>query len=122
MSSSIAVTEAATRLGTPQHYRWLRGVVCGVLILNLADAVLTLFWVWAGVAREANALLADWVVRAPLGFVAVKLGLVSLGTWLLWQRRDRPLAVVGIFTAFVVYYAILVVHADYVGVLLALSR
>lgn len=110
-----------THLGSPQHYRWLHWIVCTVLVLNLIDAVLTLFWVWAGVAIEANDLMAQWVIRAPVVFVAIKLSLVSLGTWVLWQRRDRAFAVVGIFAVFLVYYWILAVHLDYIGVLISLD-
>jgi len=110
--------EPDLRIGTRQHYRWLHGVVCGVLVLNLCDAVFTLFWVWSGVATEANELMADWITASPVGFVVIKLGLVSLGTWTLWYRRHHPLAVVGIFAAFVVYYWILAIHADFIGILL----
>jgi len=106
------------RIGTQQHYAWLHGIVSSVLILNLVDAILTLFWVWMGVATEANDLLASFVDHHPVAFVAIKLGLVSMGTWLLWSHRSRPLAVLGIFAAFMAYYWILAIHADYVGILL----
>jgi len=107
-----------SHIGSAEHYRWLHWVVCAVLVLNLLDAMLTLFWVWAGVAKEANELMAEWVVRSPLIFVSAKIGLVSLGTWILWRRRDHASAVIGIFGVFLVYYWILAIHFDYIGILL----
>jgi hypothetical protein len=72
-----------------------------VLVINLIDAVLTLFWVGAGFAEEANPLLADLVKEHPVGFAVAKLGLVGLSSLLMWRLRHRPLAVVGIFCTFV---------------------
>lgn len=101
------------RIGTPEHFRWLEGLVKSLLVLNLLDAVFTLFWVRAGLAREANELMSDLVTEHAVTFVAVKLGLVSLGSWLLWRWRENAAAVIGIFAAFLVYYLILLYHLQY---------
>lgn len=106
------------RIGTAQHYRWLHGIVCVVLVLNLVDAIFTLLWVGAGLAREANPLLTHLVREYPLGFAMAKLGLVGLGSLLLWRLRHRPLAVVSIFCSFVVYYLVLLHHLSFLGVIL----
>lgn len=108
------------RIGTQQQFRWLEGIVKAVLVMNLLDAILTLFWVRAGLAREANTLLDELVSDDALLFVAVKLSLVGMGSWLLWRRRSSPVAVVAIFVAFVAYYAILVQHVSYASGLLGL--
>ncbi len=100
-------------VGTAEHFGWLLGIVKAVLVLNLLDALLTLFWVRAGLAREANPLVAQLVNEHAVGFVLVKLGLVGLGSWVLWRRRDRPVAVIGIVTAFLTYYFILLYHLQY---------
>lgn len=100
-------------VGTPQHFRWLHGIVKTVLVLNLLDAIFTLVWVRLGLAREANALIRDLVDHHAVAFVLAKLGLVSLGSWLLWTRRDHPGAVIGIFAAFLAYYAVLLIHLSY---------
>jgi len=105
-------------MGTGEHFRWLRGVVVCVLLLNLADAVFTILWVHAGLAREANTLMDELVSEHEVLFVVVKLGLVSLGSWLLWHWRDRPAAVVGLFLAFLVYYGLLLWHVAYGSLLL----
>jgi hypothetical protein len=107
-------------IGTPQQFRWLYGIVQCVLVLNLIDAVLTLLWVHAGLAVEANTLVDELVNEHALLFVLVKLGLVGMGSWLLWRRRESPLAVVGIFVAFVTYYLILLYHVDYASGLIGL--
>jgi hypothetical protein len=105
-------------VGTPEHFRWLNGIVKMVLVLNLLDAVLTLVWVRSGLALEANPLIDELVDDHALAFILVKLGLVGLGSWLLWQRRRRPIAVIGIFAAFMAYYLVLLYHVHYAANLL----
>lgn len=97
-------------VGTQQHFRWLLGLVKVVLLLNLLDAIFTLFWVEAGLAVEANVLLQTAVEEHPVAFVMIKISLVSLGSLLLWKRRQHALAVVGLFVIFLVYYYLLLYH------------
>ena len=103
------------RVGDTRRLRLIRGLVAGLLVLNLLDALFTLFWVHAGYAREANALLRDLVQLHPVRFVLVKLGLVGLGSILLWRYRRRPTAVVGIFVVFLVYYFLLLHHLRFLS-------
>jgi len=100
-------------VGTPQHYDWLHAIVKTLLVLNLLDAIFTLVWVRSGLALEANPLIDQLVTEQPLLFFGVKLGLVGMGSWLLWSRRDRPIAVVAIFVAFLAYYCVLLYHLQY---------
>ena len=100
-------------VGTPEQFRWLHGVVKAVLVLNLLDTLFTLVWVRSGLAVEANTLIDELVNEHALGFVAVKTTLVGLGSWLLWQRRKRPSAVIAIFTAFLAYYLVVLYHVQY---------
>jgi uncharacterized protein DUF5658 len=104
-------------VGTPEHFRWLHGIVKTVLVLNLLDALFTLVWVRFGYAREANLMIDRLVENHALAFVAVKLGLVGMGSWLLWQRRNHATAVVAIFVAFVAYYLVLLYHVQYAATL-----
>lgn len=101
------------RVGSPEQFVWLGWIVRAVLVLNLLDAIFTLFWVRAGLATEANTLMEELVNEHEVGFIAVKLGLVGLGSLLLWRRRRRPIAVIGIFTAFLAYYLVLLYHLNY---------
>lgn len=114
-----AVINLDPLIGTPQHYGWLQGIVKAVVVLNLLDAIFTLWWVRLGLAEEANALLRDLVSERPLAFVLVKLGLVSLGAIFLWLRRQRAFAVIAIFAAFFIYYLVLLHHLSYSTVFLA---
>jgi hypothetical protein len=118
MSSTTARSRRSLSVGTQEHFRWLEGIVKVTLVLNLLDALFTLAWVWAGLAREANPLLDELVHGHPIAFVAAKLGLVGLGSLLLWRLRHRPLAVIAMFVAFLAYYALLLVHVDYLSSLI----
>ena len=113
-----AATRTPLAIGTPQHFRWLEGIVRAVLLLNLADALFTLLWIRGGLAAEANPLLFELAHRQPASFVAAKLTLVGLGSWLLWRQRHRPLAVIAIFVAFLAYYALLLAHVGFLGAVL----
>ena len=115
MTTAEDVGAEASRIGTAEHFRWLDMIVRVVLVLNLLDAAFTLFWVNAGLAREANPLMNELVVDHPLLFVGAKLGLVSMGSWLLWTHRTKALAVVSIFLSFLVYYLILLYHLDFLA-------
>ena len=108
-----APTAAAAHIGTVEHYRWLHGIVKALLVLNLFDALFTLYWVRSGHATEANQLLAGLVEEHAVLFVLVKTTLVCGGSWLLWLKRDRAFAVVSIFVVFLAYYGVLLMHLSY---------
>jgi hypothetical protein len=106
------------RVGTPKHFRWLEGIVKAVLVMNLFDAVMTLWWVSSGLATEANPFLEQIVREHGFLFVVSKISLVILGTTLLWRYRTRPLAVLGIFAAFLVYYEVFLIHLSFASLLI----
>ncbi|MEE9132938.1 MAG: DUF5658 family protein [Gemmatimonadota bacterium] len=111
--AQVLIRGEPLRIGTPQQYQWLNGIVKGVIWLNLLDALFTLWWVRAGMAVEANQLLRDLAHENALAFVLAKLGLVSLGSLFLWRYRRHPLAVVAIFGAFLIYYLVLLHHLQF---------
>jgi hypothetical protein len=104
-------------IGTPEQFGWLDGVVKTVLVLNLLDALFTLVWVRFGFAREENLMIDRLVEGHAIAFVSVKLGLVGMGSWLLWYRRHHATAVVAIFIAFLTYYLVLLYHVQYAAAL-----
>lgn len=106
----LADAQAPAWIGSRAQFRWLYGIACAVVVLNLADTVLTLGWLAAGRATEANPILRELVEQRPLAFACVKSALVSLGLLLLWRLRTRPLAVVALFVAFLVYFGLLLFH------------
>jgi hypothetical protein len=90
--------------------RWIQWVLGAVLVLNLLDAMFTLFAVKSGLAAEANPLMDELLTASPLRFMIVKLALVSMGIWVLWQFRERRSAVIGSLGAVSIYGLILVHH------------
>jgi len=106
-------TQPTSSLGTEQHFRLLRVFVIAIIVLNIFDAIFTLFWVNAGMAREANVLLRHLVHNYPVLFVIVKFTLVLAGTYILWKYRDNKYAVFGMFGVFLIYYALLLHHLSY---------
>jgi len=110
------------KVSTPQQDLWLKGIVAGIVVLNVLDGILTLLWVYTGRAIETNPLLSELVNAHPLAFMLAKLALVTLGLVLLWRLRQHPVAVITIFLAFLVYYLLLLYHlrAMNLGVLHAL--
>jgi Domain of unknown function (DUF5658) len=119
MSPVPSSPRRTSRIGTPQHFGWLEGLVKALLVLNLLDAIFTLFWINAGLASEANALMRDLVNHHPVIFVTVKLALVALGSYLLWARRESPSAIIAIFAMFFVYYLVLLHHLRYSSLFLS---
>jgi hypothetical protein len=103
---------ATRRIGTLEHFQWLERIVAAILVLNIIDAIFTIYWVSSRQAREANPFMAPLIEAHPVLFVGIKCGLVFGGTWLLWRNRKRKLAVVSIFTAFLVYYFVLLYHLN----------
>lgn len=82
--------------------------LAAVVVLSLLDAVATVAWVSAGLATEANPILAPLLHASPLLFVLAKTAVVSLGactlSYLAWQR---PRTVVVASVALALAYTIL---------------
>lgn len=93
-----------------EHFRWLHTIIVLVLVLNLADLVLTIIWLETGTAVEANPIMNAFYGISPVVFAACKITLVSVGSYFLWTRRHHPLSVIALFVAFFVYYLIFVTH------------
>jgi hypothetical protein len=85
-------------------------VASTLLILNLLDGIFTLAAVHAGVASEANPLMAAPLSWGSLYFILIKTTLVSAGVLLLWRRQNRPLAVAGLYAATALYAGVLAYH------------
>ena len=99
-------------IGTREHYRWLRGMVIALVMLNAIDGVLTIVWIETGRFTEANPLMDLLLTNDPVLFISVKMLLVCLGIVLLWRCRDSGLAVISIFFCFTAYCYVLTFHFD----------
>lgn len=102
-------TNAKSWIGSEKQFKLLHLMLKATIIMNMLDGIFTLYWVYSGLATEANPLLAE-VVYHPLVFLGIKWSLVGLGSLLLWKRHKTPLAVVGIGLMFTLYYAIIAYH------------
>ncbi len=100
----------ARAIGTEKHFIWLKWIVGALLVLNLCDGALTIYWVWAGLAVEANPVMNELITRSPVLFIVGKLSLVFLGSYLLWRRRNHAMSVIAIFFVFMIYYFVLLYH------------
>ena len=103
------------KVGKPHQFQWLMGIIVAVFLMNIADGLLTLYWILTGRAVEANPLMAALIEIDPALFMAVKMALVVMGPALLWRFRFRASAVLGMFLVFFVYYGILIYHLGALG-------
>ncbi len=108
----------AERQLTDSKVSYLHRVAKSLVILNLLDAVFTLYWIRVGLAEEANAFMRDLVVNNALGFVLAKIALVSLGVVLLWRCRKHPFAAPALTGCCVLYFLVLLHHLRFSGMLL----
>lgn len=80
-------------------------------VLNIADLLLTRYAIWLGFARESNGVMDYFFRSGAVPTVVFKIGIVTVGTLLLWRlRRYRAALLAGalltaIFAAVVVYQA-----------------
>jgi hypothetical protein len=89
--------------------------VSAIVILNALDAVFTVAWVEAGLAVEANPLMAVVIAISPVLFVVAKVALVNGGTFVLWRLRSHVGARAGAAFCASVYYGLLLFHLQYAG-------
>lgn len=105
-------------IGTREHYRWLRGIVNALVLLNAIDGVLTIVWIETGHFIETNPLMDLLLSTNPVLFISVKMLLVCLGIVLLWRCRDSGFAVISIFFCFTAYCYVLTFHFNALNILL----
>jgi len=80
--------------------------------LNVADLLLTRYALWLGFAKEANGVMDYFFRSGTVPSTAFKIGVVTVGTLLLWRLRRHRAALVasigltGVFAAVVVYQAL----------------
>lgn len=87
----------------------LRPVIL-LFLLNLFDAVLTLFWVRNGLAPEGNHLMARLLDMGDFPFLAVKLTVGALTAFVLWYWSNFRLAKIGLVLTLTLYTGLMGVH------------
>jgi hypothetical protein len=97
---------------------WAYWAAALILLFNLIDGLMTLAVVDAGVATEANPLMAISLAWGGAAFMLVKTTLVSLCVLLLYRRRERVLASAALVTLSAIYASIVVYHSHSLDALL----
>jgi len=81
-----------------------------IFIANILDATLTIIWLNAGIATEANPIMDYLLGFGELWFFTVKISTVALACLILWALRDFKLAKLVAIICFAVYCAIIIFH------------
>jgi hypothetical protein len=81
-----------------------------LFILNLLDAVLTIYWVRNGFATEGNHLMAGLLDMGNTPFLTVKIMVGTLAAVVLSRWGNLKLAQYGLTVTLIVYLAIMGVH------------
>ncbi len=84
-----------------------------VLILNLFDALATLGWIEAGLATEANPVMAGALEGGPAAFILSKVALVTLAAALLWRFRKQAFARIALIPVGLLYALVAGSHVGY---------
>jgi hypothetical protein len=87
-------------------------VLVELWLLNVADLLLTRYSLWLGFAKESNGVMDYFFRSGQVPTIAFKIGIVTVGTLLLWRLRHYRTALfagallTGVFAAVVVYQAL----------------
>jgi hypothetical protein len=95
-----------------------RPVTAALLLLNLLDGLFTLLFLQLELARELNPLMRVAYEASPLSFMALKLGIVHFGVYVLCLHQELPVARVALRGGVVLYAAIVAYHLAFVAHLL----
>jgi hypothetical protein len=81
-----------------------------LFVLNLLDAVLTIYWVRHGFASEANHLMAGLLEVGDIPFLTVKTSVGGLAAFVFFRWSHLAVARFGVTIALSVYMSLMVVH------------
>lgn len=81
-----------------------------LFMLNVLDAVLTIFWVRNGVATEGNQLMASLLDIGNTPFLIVKIAIGTITAIVLFRWGNRKLARYGLAVALAVYLGLMGIH------------
>lgn len=81
-----------------------------LFVLNLVDAVLTIYWVRNGFATEGNSLMAGLLDIGDAPFLAVKLAIGALTAIMFYRWKELRVAQYGLTLALAIYVGLMAVH------------
>lgn len=86
-----------------------------LLVLNLLDGLFTLTWVELNIGWEANPLMRAALEGSPVIFMAAKMVLVQVGTWLLATHSDSKAARAALAGGCILYSGIAMWHLSFLA-------
>ncbi|UJR84425.1 DUF5658 family protein [Sandaracinus amylolyticus] len=107
----------------PRFARFFSFALAALLVMNVADAILTLVWIETGLALEANPLVELALRGGPVSFMAAKLAMVSGAALVLirlrarFTQRARRLVGAGLSAALVLYASVMTFHVAHLPLL-----
>lgn len=96
---------------------WFQLALCALAFFNALDLVFTVTWLCAGMACEANPLLAAAWSLHPAAFVALKSTLITGGMAILDRFRAIPAAQHAAIGSAFVYAAVVGWHLLHLGMI-----
>ena len=96
----------------PFGMRVLFWLLVELWVLNIADLLLTRYSLWLGFATESNNVMSYFFRSGEVPAIVFKIGIVTVGTLLLWRLRRYRAALFaaallgGVFAAVVAYQAL----------------
>ncbi len=86
-----------------------RKILCLILLVT-ADGLLTISGINLGFMAEANPFIDSQIKSTPWLMILIKLALVSLGSLILWIRRENRLAIAGMNLLLTAYSLLIFYH------------
>jgi len=84
-------------------------LLLAIFVLNVADAFFTMRWLQRG-GREANPIMEFFLDIGPAAFLLQKCVVVGLWLVILLVHKNFRFARIGLYSAFAVYGALLILH------------
>jgi len=84
-----------------------------IFVMNIFDALLTIFWVLSGQAVESNPFMNFFLQVSPTLFYVVKMGMVGFGLIFLEKYNNFFVAKSGTFACFFFYSWVMWIHFSY---------
>jgi len=105
------------------YYPWVwtreKVVIVGsiaFLILSLLDGVLTLWGLGQGAIEEVNPVMQWLIEKSPIAFMAVKLSLPVILSFVIWRirNRSRKFVACSLGLVLIVYSVVMVLHVYWI--------
>lgn len=82
------------------------------MVLNVIDAIATVFWIENQLATEVNPLMEILLNISPTVFIIMKIALVFLCAALLWLLRRRNLTFILLAPVVLIYCYVFLKHSN----------